>query len=359
MGRVLGALMSGTRSHVREVTPVPRGAARGLTARVYRQVERDFGMLAPPVLLHSPAPECLAASWLLLRETLLARGLVDRPAKEAVAAAVSAGNSCPYCVDVHGALLREVGHGAAADALGADRVAEVADPRLREIAGWARQGGTRAAAEATPLPVAVEKPAEAIGVAVTFHYLNRMANVFLPESPVPTGLPAGARQRALRVLGLTLRPYARRFVVPGAALPLLPAAPRETAPAWAAGSPTVAAAAASAAAAIGAAGDRSVAAPVRELVAGRLAEWDGRPPPLGRAWLDEAADGLPGPVRPAARLALLTAVASYRVTAADLGAVRAAGADDRALVELTSWASLAAAGAIGDWMWTGAARVAA
>lgn len=58
-------------ARVRYVTPVPPGAAQGLVAEVYAQAERDFGVLAPPVVLHSPAPSSLAASWLLVRETLV------------------------------------------------------------------------------------------------------------------------------------------------------------------------------------------------------------------------------------------------------------------------------------------------
>src|SRR5256885_15024902 len=105
MGTILRAALRASPSHVRLVAPVRPGEAGGLVADVYAQLERDFGMLAPPVHLHSPSPECLAACWLMLRETLLAAGLVDRAAREAVAAAVSLANSCPYCVDVHSATL--------------------------------------------------------------------------------------------------------------------------------------------------------------------------------------------------------------------------------------------------------------
>ena len=76
-------------TQVRYVSPVRRLAARGLAGRVYEQVEREFGVLAPSVALHSPAPEVLAASWLMLREVLLVTSNVDRAAKEAVAATVS------------------------------------------------------------------------------------------------------------------------------------------------------------------------------------------------------------------------------------------------------------------------------
>jgi len=90
---------------IRYVSPVPPGAAAGLVAEVYAQVEHDFGMLAPPVALHSPAAGPLAASWMMLRETLVVQGVASRAAKETVAAAVSVENGCPYCVTVHNAVL--------------------------------------------------------------------------------------------------------------------------------------------------------------------------------------------------------------------------------------------------------------
>ncbi|MER6797669.1 carboxymuconolactone decarboxylase family protein, partial [Amycolatopsis mediterranei] len=63
---------------VKYVDVVPPRQARGLVREVYRQVERDFGMLAPPVALHSAAPDVLAAAWLMLRESLIAGGTASR-----------------------------------------------------------------------------------------------------------------------------------------------------------------------------------------------------------------------------------------------------------------------------------------
>ena len=42
---------------------------------------------------------------------------------------------------------------------------------------------------------------EYVGVAVTFEYLNRMNNVFLPGSPIPARLPGLARDRVRRTIG--------------------------------------------------------------------------------------------------------------------------------------------------------------
>jgi alkylhydroperoxidase family enzyme len=87
---------------------------------------------------------------------------------------------------------------------------------------------------------------------------------------------------------------------------------------------------------------------VRRLVREHLAHRAGFTPALGEtAWLDEAVGDLPPEERPAGRLALLTATASYRVTDDLIAEVRAHGHDDAALIELTSWASLTAARRIG------------
>jgi AhpD family alkylhydroperoxidase len=341
-------------AQVRHVAPVRPGAATGLVARVYDQVERDFGMLAPPIALHSPAPGPLAASWLMLRETLLTTGLVDRAAKEAVGAAVSLGNTCPYCVEVHSATLGGLTPGGDAAAIAAGRIESIADPAVREIASWARACGGKDATERAPFPA--RRAPELVGTVVAFHYLNRMVNVFLRESPFPPSLPAAARGGLLRLLVKVLGRTTREVRPSGSSLSLLPAAPLPADLSWAAGDPHVGGAFARAAAAVDEGGSRSVPTAVRDLVTVRLAAWDGNPPGLGRAWADDAVSGLPVAERPAGRLALLTALASYQVDRPDIDAFRRGGHDDRALIELTSWASFAAARQMGAWIPAPAAR---
>lgn len=329
---LLTKAMRFAQQHVRHVDPVRPRAAQGLVADVYRQVERDFGMLAPPISLHSPSPPVLAAAWLVLRETLLAGGQASRAAKEAVATAVSEANDCPYCVEVHSATQDRVGRDAAP--------------------AWLDGSA--------PVPTPVS---EYVGVAVTFEYLNRMAHVFLPPSPFPPQAPTAARRQGRKVLGRIAAPRGAP-ATPGAALPLLPDAPLPDAPLpddlnWSDG--VISTALARATAAFDAAGSRSVDPTVRELVVrrvglnGTFSTADAlnvpfSPPPtalrpgLSRAWVDDAVAGLPPEQRPAGRLALLVAVAPYQVTDADVAAVMAAvGGDQCALVELTAWAAWTAA----------------
>src|SRR6185295_15469362 len=112
--------------------------------------------------------------------------------------AVSVANTCPYCVDVHGAAVTVLGQGR----------------DFPEVTAWVDGTG--------PVPGEPDDRPELVGVAVTFHYLTRMVNVFLPNSPLPPGLPRGP---GLAVLGRFLRDAADSPIRPCDSLALLPTAP--------------------------------------------------------------------------------------------------------------------------------------
>jgi AhpD family alkylhydroperoxidase len=350
-GSLLQKALRRSLDEIRHVTPVRMGAgADDTVARVYRQAERDFGMLAPPVALHSPAPGPLAASWMMLRESLLADGQVSRATKEAVAAAVSLGNACPYCVAVHSATLSGLLGSPVAAAVAADDIDSIADPEIRTIAQWARRSGNRQDSQSREAPFSKEQAPEIAGVAVTFQYLNRMVDIFLADSPLPPAVPALARGGMLRVLGRFMGAAARSAHQPGASLELLPAAPLPQDLWWAAGSPHVAEAFARASAAIEAAGRAHVPASVQDLLRSRLAGWGGQQLGLSRSWVHDEVLALPAGERAAGRLVLLTALAPFQV---DQSVVEAFGREqpgDAALIATTSWASMAAARQVGSWL---------
>ncbi|MGD0602508.1 MAG: carboxymuconolactone decarboxylase family protein [Streptosporangiaceae bacterium] len=339
------ALRSSSLAQVKHVPQIRFNKAGGLVASVYGQMEREFGMLAPPVTLHSPLPEVLAGCWLVLRETLIAPGRVTRSEKEAVAAAVSVSNSCPYCVTIHSGVMRALLPGPDAAALAADQVKKISDPQIAAIAAWGRNIADPEALTEAPFPA--EHVPELLGVAVTFHYLNRMVNIFLGEIPLPPAAPEAVLGPIMRVAGRLMRSAGRNAAAPGASLSLLPDAPLPKDMSWAAGSPSIAGAYARLAASIEDAGHDYVPAAVRELLFAELAVWNGRSKGLSRAWVEDATRTLSDADRPAGRLALLTAFASYQVDQGVIDAFRATQPADETLVGLTSWASLTTARHIG------------
>jgi AhpD family alkylhydroperoxidase len=319
---------------VRQVSAVPYDAAEGAVARVYRELERDFGVLAPPVILHAPAPDVLAACWLMLREVLLVPGSAPRAWKEAVCTAVSKTNECPFCITMHDSMLTNlVGY----------RDGEIADPSSRAAAEWAGAPGVVA-------PFTAEQTPELVGTAVIMQYLNRMVNIFLGEVPLPPGAPRSALAVVRRVLVWLIKSAERAGPRPGASLDLLPEAALPEDLSWAAGNAAIAGAYARSAAVIDEACRRSVPVAVRELVREHLTRWDGRPNGPSRAWVEGAVADLPVPERPAGRLALLTALASYQIDQTAIDEFRATAPEDRALIDLTAWASLTTARHLGSWL---------
>jgi hypothetical protein len=72
--------------------------------------------------------------------------------------------------------------------------------------------------------------------------------------------------------------------------------------------------------------------------------------PLASAWLDEAMAELAPPAHPAARLALLTGLAPYRVDAGEVARFRAAWPAPRSLVAVTAWGSFTATRTLARWL---------
>ncbi|MFY1668891.1 carboxymuconolactone decarboxylase family protein [Plantactinospora sp. WMMB334] len=342
-GRVISSVVQ---RQVKYVRTVPPANADGLVAAVYRQVAEEMRLVVPPVLLHSPAPEALAGYWMLMREPLLAGGAVDRLGKEAVAAAVSVANICPYCVDMHSIGIYDLASEHDAEAVAGDRVDEVADPRIRELAAWARTAHQPDEAAVRPTFSPAER-AELVGVTVGFHYLGRMVNVFLANFLIPPRLGPRARRRVKHGISLLLSASLREVHPAGRSVPLLPAAPLPPDAGWATGRPEIAEAVARSYAAFERGGERTLSTAVRQLVTDRLAGWRGEEAGLSRQWCERLVAGLPAVDRAAGRLALLTAFASHQVDEDTVREFRQTEPRDAALVEAAAWASYAAARRIG------------
>ncbi|MEN3540446.1 carboxymuconolactone decarboxylase family protein [Microbispora sp. ZYX-F-249] len=313
----------------RYVTPVPRKAATGRVAEVYDQLARDFGMARMPLFMTlSPAPDVLASTWAVLRESLLA-GQAPRAAKEVVAAGVSLANKCPFCVDAHTVLLHATGEHRLAETVA--RGETPSDPEHARLFAWAT--GTATAGQAPPCPP--EQAAEHVGTALAFHFINRMVSSLLTGDLLPAGLQ---RSRLVRGLGgRALARTVRRRLPRGEALPLLRGLPSGRVPAWGAGTPVGTAFAALHATA--GEGASLLGGTAREAVVEAVAAWDGAHPALSGGPLSGGPSGALAEVapaeRPAARLALLAALAPYRVTDADVAAWREAGGrSDADLVRL-------------------------
>ena len=330
------------------VHPVAYKERSGLVARVYDQMMRDF-QLVPPLTLHSPVPRLLAGVWTAVRESVVA-GPASRVEREAVLAAVSRINTCPFCVDVHAIALHGAGEHDLAGAIARGEDDKISDPQMRRLVEWAAATRSPGADILRHPPFPAERAAQIIGSALMFHYINRPVNVFLDESPLPAVLPA-FKGVAKRVAGAVIgRRTLNNTPPPGDSLSLLPEVPLPPEFEWAASNPYVAGGWARLAAVAEEAGRQALSEEVRRLVLSHVSAWNGEEMPLSRAWVGDAVAPLSVKEKPAARLALLAALASYQVDEGVIEAVREQQPDEAHLVQVVAWASFAATRRISGWL---------
>jgi AhpD family alkylhydroperoxidase len=300
--------------------------------------------------LHSPTPELLAGLWGATRETEIV-GHVPWPLKQAVAAAVSQINRCPYCVEIHTALADARMQQHVTWCITHGRVEEIADPYLRSVVQWAQ--ATRSPGNELLLapPFSARDAPEIMGVVVVNHYVNRMVQVFLPESLLPSFVPgAWPRKVIWSQAGRWLARRRDRSKTAGTALQFLPGGDVPAEMAWAAPSPTICRAFAGWATAVDRRGAEILSQRVRTLVTDFLQAWSGEFPGPSRAWVFQEVAGLPEADRAAGTLALLAALAPFQIDDEIVEAYRVHRGTDAQLVGAVAWASFAAARTLASWL---------
>ncbi|HEY6406143.1 MAG TPA: hypothetical protein VIY29_01620, partial [Ktedonobacteraceae bacterium] len=333
--------------YIKYVKPTEIATAQGLTAQVYAQIKGEIGIVPEPFTLHSPVPEILAGTWGIFRETMLT-GQVRRPIKEAVAAAVSESNRCPWCVDAHSIVLYAAGESEAARAIIDNATQHLKDSQMQAMIQWASATRTSGAPVLARPPFSSQEAAELVGAAITFHYLNRMVNVLLVETNLPRN--ALLKSAMKRTLGWLYSGVTHKVYQPGASLDFLPDAPLPADLVWAASAPNVAGAFSRFAAVVEQAGIVVLSPVVRSLICKHVNAWQGEDMGISRQWVDRAIDELSAKDQAAARTTLLTALAPHQVDAGVIEAFRIHWPTDNELVSALAWASFTVARRIGSWL---------
>jgi AhpD family alkylhydroperoxidase len=333
---------------IKYIHPVKIGSAQGLVGEIYAQIKRDFGRVVEPFALHSPLPKLLAGAWMACRETELA-GSVPRSKKEAVAAAISVLNRCPYCVDAHSIMLDAAGEHAVADSLNHGRYSEIKDAEMRSVIQWALN--TKEPEMGMPRLLSLEpnEEPEIIGTAVFYHYINRVATVLLSETPLPsnnTWLKGPFR----RIAGRMFARAVGRPKTAGESLKFLPEANLPADLQWAEANRVIAQAFARFSAVIDEVGEQAMPLLCREHVEAFVGKWRGESISQNRQWIDYETEGFVEPVKSMVQLAMLAAVAPWQVDERRILMFRKYFPEERVLLSTLAWGSFTAARRIGTWM---------
>lgn len=336
---------------MRFIEPIKQSEATGLVAQTYDEVEKFMGGPAVarngPFLAQSPDAELLAAFWSVAYENVLVDGTIPRADKHAIAAIVSKINECTFCVETHAFYSGLEGEASDIELLMSGQTEAITDDRRRRLAEWAAASRDPLSETVCHPPFTPEEAPEAIGTAVTFHYLDRVVTFFNGSDGVDVG------DTPFSVVDSLSRAAIERPREPGASLPPATDAQLPEDLHWAAPSHHIAAAFAAFVQAVEAAGEAVLDEPERASVAAAIDAWDGGDPPLGDAWIDDALIGLDqGSSQARARLALLAALAPHRIDDGTVQAFKRERPYDRELVDAVAWAASRAARRIGSWLGT-------
>lgn len=336
---------------IKYITTVSPTSAHGLVAELYTQIKRDFGAIVEPFSLHSLLPKLLAGVWIATRETELT-GIVPRNTKEVIATAISIANKCPYCVDAHTIMLDAVGEHKASDALSKRAISGIGDSKLKAIGEWALSTLLPDSVILHSPPFSKKEAPEIIGMAVQYHYINKMVSFFLNETPLPLNR-RWLKRPLKRMAGWYFSFSAKRPKLPGESLKFLPDSELPSDLVWARDSQYVAKAFARFAAAINEVGKENLADNVRSSVQSYISTWYGESPGISRQWVEKAIQNLDNRSKTAGRLVLTAAIAPYQVDEKMICHFRTLHPKEETLLGAIAWGSFMVAKRIGAWLCNG------
>jgi hypothetical protein len=179
--------------------------------------------------------------------------------------------------------------------------------------------------------------------------INRFSHVVMTDSPVsaPFGLRS-IKALALKLFGSELEVTRQVALEPGRALALLPEAELPADMQWARRNPRVADAVARYAAAVEREGAKAISTHAKSVILASLDKWNGEQMPLDGLWIDEDIGSLSGEDRAIARLAIVLAKASYRVTEDMVTDVLGDNGDEERFIRILAWSSSVAARRFAD-----------
>lgn len=188
-------------------------------------------------------------------------------------------------------------------------------------------------------------------MAVFYHYINKMANIFLTETPLPLNV-SWMKMTLKRIAGWYFSLAARRSKSYGKSLKFIPDAKLPKEMAWANGSTTISKAFAGFAAVIDEAGNSILTDEVRQCVEKYIHSWNGEDPGMSRQWVEQAIQELDEENKPVGRLVLTASIAPYQVDEQMITSFRHIYPSDKALLGAISWGSFTVSKRIGVWLYT-------
>lgn len=321
----------------------------GLTRAVLDQMKRDF-TLAEPFTISYPSEQQFVYRWMLNREAYLVNTNVTRVLKDAVAYGVSLANQCPFCAEGHEMMIAASGHRQEAKLI--QDASEQHKGKIFQIADWAKQANNSGNDLVKSPPFSVQEAPELIGTLYCFNVTNRLVNLFLGDSPVPVSKDQKLLWSVMYFVAtrFMMKPFVTRKIESGKSLSLISLPAHENVHSWTQEVPAISTAFGAVLDDLNRIEKKLIPAAIAESINHILQNWNGKPQPPGRQWLNEQMEGTDPAQQPLYKLALLVMFASYSVTEEDITAFRKLYPEDQSLVDLCYWAANKVSIRLLDWV---------
>ena len=302
------------------------------------QVQRDFGLLGP-ITLSTPSTRVHALRWAMVRDSFIVETEVSRVTKEIVASAVAKLNKCPYCADAHNTSIVSAGDDLTAQSIDDNTWESLENEKTKQIINWSLNTRNPDANIIKNPPFSMEEAPEIIGTALVFHSTNRLASIFLENSPLPSFVVGKFMKKM--VLSVASKTFFKTIVEKkaklGEAEQFLSDIKIKEIPKWAKHIPSFANALAGKEVILQDISNEHIPENVAKLFEEYLSSWRGEEMPMRRGWLNDVLPSLEGDELIIAKLIFLSAFSPYMITQKDINAYRKINSEDKALIEVCFW----------------------
>lgn len=325
--------------------------AKGTIKEINVQIDRDFG-LAGPLTLSSISERIHAIRWANIREVFVVETNVKRVTKETIASGIAKTNNCPYCEDVHETSISSAGDSETSKAITNGTWESLKNEETKMLIEWSLNTRNPNAEIIKNPPFSKIMATEIIGTALAFHSTNRLANIFLENSPLPRFLTNYIlKKTALNIASKTLfKTMVMKKAKVGDSLQFIQNNEYSKNHKWAENVPTYTKTLD--------ARDLLLDELEKELIPknsaqsfkDKIKKWQGEEMPLGRAWLNNIIGNFSESEKPIATLIFLAAFAPFTVTEKDITNFHKIKSTEKELLEVCYWSIQIITDRISEWL---------
>ena len=315
------------------------------------QIDRDFG-LAGPLTLSSISERIHAVRWANIREVFVVETNVKRVIKETIASGIAKTNDCTYCEDVHETSIASAGDTETSKAITNGTWKSLKNEKTKALIEWSLNTRNPNTEIIKNPPFTKVEATEIIGTALVFHSTNRLANIFLDNSPLPKFLTNSIlKKAALNIASKTLfKTMVMKKAKAGESLQFIKNNEYSRNYKWTESVPTYTKAFNARDLLLNELEKELIPKNSAQIFKSKINDWYGEEMPLGRAWLNDIIGNFSENEKPIATLLFLSAFAPFTIIEKDIANFRKMKSTDKELLEVCYWSIQIITNRISEWL---------